>query len=93
MSVVSVRSARISEHEALEALQRRASLQNPMDREALLANPHAIALPVQQLVEGRVFVAEQEGRLMGFSAVIPRHDGDMELDAIPGIGLLMKKPM
>jgi N-acetylglutamate synthase-like GNAT family acetyltransferase len=39
-------------------------------------------LPVDQIIEGRVFVAEQGGKLMGFCAILPREDGDSELDAL-----------
>lgn len=79
---VSIRPARLDEHTILESLQRRASLSNPGDRDALLANPDAIALPIEQIAEGSVFVAECEGRVAGFAAVMPRPDGGAELDAL-----------
>jgi N-acetylglutamate synthase-like GNAT family acetyltransferase len=66
----------------LESLQLRASLNNPGDREALLANPDAIELPIDQLADGCVFVAEREGVVAGFAAVLPRPDGGAELDAL-----------
>lgn len=66
----------------LESLQRRASLNNPGDRDALLANPDAIELPIEQIAEGRVFVTEREGVVVGFAAVVPRLDGGAELDAL-----------
>jgi GNAT superfamily N-acetyltransferase len=66
----------------LESLQRRASLSSPGDRDALLANPDAIAVPFEQLAEGCVFVAEREGAVVGFAPVIPRPDGGAELDAL-----------
>jgi GNAT superfamily N-acetyltransferase len=77
-----VRAAVISEHGNLEDLQRRASLNNPGDREALLAHPDAIALPIEQITGGHVFVAEREGTILGFAAVLPRDDGNAELDAL-----------
>lgn len=80
--VVTIRPATTTERGLLEALQWRASLQNPLDREALLANPDAITLPVQQIANGGVFVAEQEGTIAGFSAILPREDGNSELDAL-----------
>src|SRR5262245_24331747 len=79
---VVIRSARPDEQEMLEALQRRASLSNPGDRDALLANPEAIALPIEQLETGSVFVAERDGVVAGFAAVVPRPDGGAELDAL-----------
>ena len=66
----------------LESLQRRASLRNPGDRDALLANPDAIALPLEQITAGCVFVAERDGIVVGFAAVVTRVDGGVELDAV-----------
>ncbi len=77
-----IRSARASEQKQLEALQWRASLENPGDREALLANPDAIELPLRQIEEGGVFVAELSGVVTGFAAILPRDDADSELDAL-----------
>jgi GNAT superfamily N-acetyltransferase len=63
-------------------LQRRASLANPADREALLANPDAIVLPQEQVDAGCVIVAERGGVAQGFAVVLPREDGDAELDGL-----------
>jgi hypothetical protein len=52
---VRIRLALASEPRALEALQMRASLANPGDR---------------------------EGVVQGFAAILPREDGDVELDAL-----------
>ena len=79
---VSIRPARPDEQTTLESLQRRASLGNPGDREALLANPDAIELPIEQITAGCVFVAERDGVVAGFAAVVPRLDGGAELDAL-----------
>lgn len=79
---VSIRVARSDEREMLESLQRRASLGNPGDRDALLANPDAIALPLEQIAAGAVFVAERNGLVAGFAAVVSRPDGGAELDAL-----------
>lgn len=46
------------ERSALEDLQRRASLIWEEDREALLAHPDAIELPIEQITTGRTMVAE-----------------------------------
>ena len=77
-----VRSALVSERKYLEALQWRASLENPGDSEALRANPDAIELPVGQIEGGGVFVAELDEVVVGFAAILPRDDGDSELDAL-----------
>jgi GNAT superfamily N-acetyltransferase len=79
---ITVRPAVASDQKALEALQWRASLNNPGDREALLANPDAIELPLGQIESGGVFVAELAGAVVGFAAILPREDGDSELDGL-----------
>jgi GNAT superfamily N-acetyltransferase len=77
-----IRHALVSEQRALEDLQRRASLNNPGDREALLEHPDAISVPIDQIANGFVFVAEHDGAIVGFAAVVPRDDGGAELDAL-----------
>jgi N-acetylglutamate synthase-like GNAT family acetyltransferase len=81
-SSIIIRTAAMAEQKALEALQLRASLTNDGDREALLANPDAIKIPLEQLAAGRVFVSELSGATVGFSAIEPRGDGETELDAL-----------
>lgn len=63
-------------------MQWRASLANESDREALERHPDAIDLPLDQITAGGVFVAEDAGALVGFSAILPRDGGDTELDAL-----------
>ena len=77
-----IRPALLAERSSLEALQWRASIANAGDRESLLANPDAIALPDEQISDGHVFVAQHEGAIVGFAAVLPRPDGNAELDAL-----------
>jgi len=72
VSKIVIRPAGVSEREYLEALQTRASLSNPRDREALLAHPDAIELPVSQIEAGQVLVAEQDGTVAGFAAILSR---------------------
>jgi N-acetylglutamate synthase-like GNAT family acetyltransferase len=57
-------------------------LNNPGDRAALVANPDAVALPDQQIDAGQVVVAERDGLIVGFASVLPRADGDSELDGL-----------
>lgn len=71
-----------AERSALEDLQRRASLIWEEDRDALLANPDAIELPLEQITDGRTIVAENVGELLGFAVVLRRDDGDAELDGL-----------
>jgi GNAT superfamily N-acetyltransferase len=77
-----IRQASLSEQHDLEELQRRASLNNPGDRDALLAHPDAIVLPIEQIEAGGVFVAERDGAIVGFAAVVLREDSGAELDAL-----------
>src|SRR3954468_6124996 len=82
MSDVVIRPARQAERALLEALQWRASLANPGDRDSLLANPDAIVVPAEQIADGHVLVAESDEVIVGFAAVLPRPDGNAELDAL-----------
>ena len=82
MSEIVVRPALQAERSRLEALQWRASIANEGDRDSLLANPDAIALPSEQIADGHVFVAQRDGVIVGFAAVLPRPDGNAELDAL-----------
>ena len=74
---VGIRLARTDERPALENIQRRASTALPEYRADLEANPDAIHFPQEQIDRGDVFVAEIEGRPVGFAAL----DG-AELDGI-----------
>jgi GNAT superfamily N-acetyltransferase len=82
LNTIAIRRALLSEKEALEALQTRASLANPEDREALIANPGAIELPTAQIQAGQVFVARRDDVTLGFAAILPRTDGGFELDGL-----------
>lgn len=88
MHDVVIRAAVMADRQVLEELQRRASLNNPGDREALLAHPDAIELPPDQIAAGQVFVAERDDVIVGFAAVLPREDLDTDLDGLfvePGL--------
>lgn len=77
-----IRRADICERKNLEALQARASLNNAGDWGTILANPDAIELPEGHIEAGRVFVAEHSGSIVGFAVILPRGDGDAELDGL-----------
>lgn len=79
---LAIRHGEPVEREALEGLQRRASLANAGDRDALNADPDAIHLPIEQLEARQVFVAQRGHAIAGFAAVLPREDGDVELDGL-----------
>jgi GNAT superfamily N-acetyltransferase len=67
---LTLRLARPEEHDELEELQRRASLELPEYRDQLIANPDAIYLPPGQIANGQVIVAELDGEIAGFAAVV-----------------------
>jgi GNAT superfamily N-acetyltransferase len=67
---IRLRLADPEEHQELEELQRRASLELPEYREQLLANPDAVHLPPAQIANGQVIVAELDGEIAGFAAVV-----------------------
>ena len=72
---LTLRLARPEEHDELEDLQRRASLELPEYRDQLIANPDAIHLPPAQIANGQVIVAEVDGEIAGFAAVV---GGDLD---------------
>ena len=67
---VRIRLAQPEEREQLEALQWRASLANEADRPHLEAHPDAIDLPAAQIANGQVWVAELDGNIAGFAALL-----------------------
>jgi len=81
VSAITIRFGRVDERGLLEDLQRRASLMWDAYRPYLLANPDVIDLPLAQLRDGRVRVAEWQGRVAGFAALLPKA-GFCELDGL-----------
>lgn len=67
---LTLRLARPEEHDELEDIQRRASLELPEYRDQLIDNPDAIYLPEGQIANGQVIVAEIAGEIVGFAAVV-----------------------
>jgi len=67
---LTLRRARPEEHDALEELQRRAAFELPEYRDQLIDNPEAIYLPAGQIANGQVIVAELDGEIAGFAAVV-----------------------
>ena len=82
MKTILIRGAVASEQKNLEELERRAGLANPGDREAILAHPEIIEVPLEQIESGDVFVIEAAGVIAGFAAVKARPDGEIELDGL-----------
>lgn len=67
---LTLRLARPDEHDVLEDLQRRASFELPEYRDQLIEHPDAIYLPEGQIANGQVIVAELDGEIVGFAAVV-----------------------
>ena len=78
---LAIRLARPDERLALEELQRRASLALGDYRAQLEAHPDAIELPTEQIERGEVRVAEVDGSVAGFSAVLIEGD-HAEIDGL-----------
>ena len=81
LAELDIRLARPEEREALEELQRRASLALNEYREQLLVEPDAVELPAEQIESGEVIVAELDGQIAGFAAVLI-DDSIAELDGL-----------
>jgi N-acetylglutamate synthase-like GNAT family acetyltransferase len=77
-----IRLAELSERAALEQLQRRSSVHQPMYREQLAAHPDAIELPAKQITAGLVRVAEQDDVVVGFAVLRERSGDACELDGL-----------
>lgn len=78
---VRIRFARPEEWQALEELQRRASLALGEYNEQLEAHPDAIELPLEQIERHEVLVADVDGKVVGFAVVI-QVGGKAELDGL-----------
>jgi GNAT superfamily N-acetyltransferase len=77
-----IRPAQVSERDALERLQFRSSMHQPMYRAHLAADPEAIELPAEQITAGLVRVAEQNGVVAGFAVLLERSGVACELDGL-----------
>jgi GNAT superfamily N-acetyltransferase len=78
----SPRPARPDEQPALERILRRASLEAPDYRYQLLTHPEVLALPVEQIEAGRVFVSTVDRKPAGFCVIMPASAGEAELEGL-----------
>jgi GNAT superfamily N-acetyltransferase len=76
---VMIRLGTPADFAAVAGVYRRASLSNPGDREVLRAHPEYLILGPEGLAEGRTYVAEDDGTVVGF-ATWAEFDGGMELE-------------
>jgi GNAT superfamily N-acetyltransferase len=79
---ITIRVAKPNERKALEELQWRASLVWPEYREALLAHPEAIELPLEHIETNGTYVAERDGQILGFGVVLMGAGGRADLDGL-----------
>src|SRR5215207_8219679 len=79
---VLIRDARPTEQQSLTELQRRASMRWGAYREQLLAHPDAVELPLDQIEEGLVRVAELASDVVGFAVLLRPAHGACELDGL-----------
>lgn len=77
-ATVRIRAARPEDRDALGALKLRASLAWGEHVEALRALPEARHVPAEHL--SAAVVAELDGAVAGFATVLPRGDGEAELE-------------
>lgn len=81
MSVqVTVRTADADDVADLQRIYRQASLSNPGDREALLANPEHLVFAGSGVHDGRTRVAIANGQLVGFASTVAGESGQLELE-------------
>ena len=76
-----LRKARLNERRALIELMRRASLVWEDTRAQLVERPELIDVTAASIDAGRVWVAAEDA-LLGFAVLLPRADGDIELDGL-----------
>ncbi|MCR5875818.1 GNAT family N-acetyltransferase [Phenylobacterium sp. J426] len=77
-----IRTAKVEEKAALEALQMRASLEGGAYRAELLANPGVVEIPERQLSAGQVLLADADGEILGLAALEFPSDSEAELDGL-----------
>ena len=77
-----IRLARPDDRTDLIELQRRASLVWEDSRQQLLDNPGIIDLDPEMIARNEVFVAELDGQMVGFAAIVAHEGNDAELDGI-----------
>jgi GNAT superfamily N-acetyltransferase len=77
---LSIRPAVSTDHAALDAIYRNASLANEGDRAALLANPDVLKFASGRIEIGGVLVAERGNTIAGFASISLVGEGTAELD-------------
>lgn len=77
-----IRAGVAADQPALLDLVWKTVMASERDRDTLLAHPEAVEVPVEQLTPGTACVADDGRALAGFAIVLPRPDGEAELDGL-----------
>jgi GNAT superfamily N-acetyltransferase len=80
MSALDIRLARADDRQDLIELLWRASLAWDVVRQDLLDHPDVIDVDPEMIARNQVFVAEQDGRIVGFATIIPHARDDREAE-------------
>ncbi|CAN7519170.1 GNAT family N-acetyltransferase [Devosia sp. LjRoot16] len=81
-SEYTIRPARADDQPTLVAIVWKTVMASERDRDTLLAHPEAVQVPIEQLTPITACVADAADTTAGFAVVLPRPDGDAELDGL-----------
>ena len=81
-SEYTIRPARADDQPTLVAIVWKTVMASERDRDTLLAHPEAVQVPTEQLTPITACVADAADTTAGFAVVLPRPDGDAELDGL-----------
>jgi len=77
-----LRPGRPADQQKLLAIVWATVMDSDSDREELLAHPELVEVPIEHLTHHTSAVAVIDGMPVGFATVLPRPDGDAELDGL-----------
>ena len=77
-----IRPARPEDQPALLEIVWQTVMVDPVRNAEIIARPEVVEVPIEQLEAGTACVAELDGAIIGFATVLPRADGDAELDGL-----------
>jgi len=79
---IAIRPATLADHAVLADIHWRTSIAVPEDRDHLIANASLVELPADHIEADCVFAAVMGAAAVGFGTVLPRADGDADIDAV-----------
>ena len=77
-----MRPGRAADQKQLLAIVWATVMDSDSDRDELLVHPELVEVPVEHLTDETSAVVEIDGTPVGFATVLPRPDGDAELDGL-----------